>query len=75
MRLGYSLLGEDLHFYMTYVFDNPLSVLKYKAERLIKPDSQEVETYERMKLSMLVAHDTQAINLLKWLSPTNLPET
>ena len=31
-----------------------------------------IEAYEQMKLMMYDGHDTQAVNMLSWLHPTNI---
>ena len=71
IRLGESLRGEDRNLYMTKLLEAPMSVLKYKVERMLgKVDPMPI--YDHLKMFTYDSHDTQAVILLRWLNASNL---
>ena len=71
IRLGESLQGQDLNLYMTKLVQAPMSILRYKVDRkLNKVDP--ISVYDELKMFTYDSHDTQAVNLLRWLNASNV---
>ena len=66
------LQGEDLALYVSKLFDRPFGVLDYKVGRILGEIKKPVQVLENMKVMMYDGHDTQCVNILNWLHPTNL---
>ena len=71
IRLGESLKGEDLNLYMTKLTQHPLSILSYKVDRMLGR-VQSHPASDQVKMFTYDGHDTQAVNLLRWLDASNL---
>ena len=46
-------------------------MIEYKVQSMLG-SVKRIDAYEQMKLMMYDGHDTQAVNMLSWLHPTNL---
>ena len=71
IRLGESIQGEDRKIYMSKLMEVPMSILKYKVERMLGRVSA-LPVYDQLKMFTYDGHDTQAIILLSWLNASNL---
>ena len=71
VSLAHSFSDEDRTLYVTKIVERPLKVMQYKVERMLG-QADRVPALDQIKLFVYDGHDTQAVNLLKWLNPSNI---
>ena len=66
-----SMKYEDIALFVSKIWHRPLLVIDYKVRSLLGT-TKPIGAFDQMKLMMFDAHDTQAVNSLTWLQPTNV---
>ena len=49
----------------------PLAILDYKVNRLLGKVKSPISVFDRMKLFIYEGHDTNLVNMILFLNPTN----
>ena len=62
---------EEIALFVSKMWHRPLQVIDYKVQSLLGT-TKSLDALDQMKLMIYDAHDTQAVNTLIWLQPTNL---
>ena len=73
--MGQALDEDMVAMFISKLLDSPLRALRYKAERLIDPTKtsmERIDVFDELRMFVQEGHDSQAINLLNWLKPTNI---